>query len=62
MKATDLLLWGDERISETGLEVPHPLMLERRFVLEPLAALAPDQEIPGNSTVSEALAGLQSDA
>ena len=57
----DLLLWGDERISEPGIEVPHPLMLERRFVLEPLAALAPDQEIPGNGTVSDALAGLQSD-
>jgi 2-amino-4-hydroxy-6-hydroxymethyldihydropteridine diphosphokinase len=58
----DLLLWGDERISEPGLEVPHPLMLGRRFVLEPLAALAPDHEIPGNGTVSEALAGLQSGA
>jgi 2-amino-4-hydroxy-6-hydroxymethyldihydropteridine diphosphokinase len=56
----DLLLWGDERISEPGLEVPHPLMLDRRFVLEPLAELAPDREIPGNGTVSEALAGLQS--
>ena len=58
----DLLLFGDERISEPGLEVPHPLLLERRFVLEPLAALAPDREIPGNGTVSEALAGLQSGA
>ena len=56
----DLLLWGDERISEPGLQVPHPRMLERLFVLEPLAALAPDREIPGNGTVSEALAGLQS--
>jgi 2-amino-4-hydroxy-6-hydroxymethyldihydropteridine diphosphokinase len=58
----DLLLWGDERISEPGLEVPHPLMLERRFVLEPLAAIAPDLEIPGNGTVSAALTGLQSGA
>ena len=58
----DLLLFGDERISEPGLEVPHPLMLERRFVLEPLEALVPDHEIPGNGTVSEALAGLQSGA
>jgi 2-amino-4-hydroxy-6-hydroxymethyldihydropteridine diphosphokinase len=56
----DLLVWGDERISEPGLEVPHPLMLERLFVLQPLAALAPDLEIPGNGTVSEALTGLQS--
>ena len=58
----DLLLFGDERISEPGLEVPHPLLLERLFVLEPLAALIPDREIPGNGTVSAALAGLQSGA
>jgi 2-amino-4-hydroxy-6-hydroxymethyldihydropteridine diphosphokinase len=58
----DLLLWGDERVSEPGLEVPHPRVLERLFVLEPLAALAPDRKIPGNGTVSEALAGLQSGA
>jgi 2-amino-4-hydroxy-6-hydroxymethyldihydropteridine diphosphokinase len=58
----DLLLWGDKRISEPGLQVPHPLMLERRFVLEPLVAIAPDLEIPGNGTVSDALAGLQSGA
>jgi 2-amino-4-hydroxy-6-hydroxymethyldihydropteridine diphosphokinase len=58
----DLLLFGDERISEPGLQVPHPLLHERRFVLEPLAALAPGLEIPGNGTVSEALAGLQSGA
>ena len=56
----DLLLFGDERISEPGLEVPHPRLLERRFVLEPLAALVPERKIPGNGTVSEALAGLQS--
>jgi 2-amino-4-hydroxy-6-hydroxymethyldihydropteridine diphosphokinase len=56
----DLLLFGDERISEPGLEVPHPLLLERLFVLEPLAALVPERKIPGNGTVSEALAGLLS--
>jgi 2-amino-4-hydroxy-6-hydroxymethyldihydropteridine diphosphokinase len=58
----DLLLFGDERVSEPGLEVPHPLLHERLFVLEPLAALAPGVKIPGNGTVSEALAGLQSGA
>jgi 2-amino-4-hydroxy-6-hydroxymethyldihydropteridine diphosphokinase len=56
----DLLLYGDERISEPGLEVPHPRLNERAFVLEPLAALVPGLKIPGNGTVSEALAGLQS--
>jgi len=58
----DLLLYGDERVSEPGLEVPHPRLHERRFVLEPLAALVPELKIPGNGTVLEALAGLQSDA
>jgi 2-amino-4-hydroxy-6-hydroxymethyldihydropteridine diphosphokinase len=56
----DLLLYGSERLAEPDLEVPHPRMHERAFVLEPLAALAPDLEIPGRGTVSEALAGLQS--
>ena len=56
----DLLLYGDERISEPGLDVPHPRLLERPFVLESLAALVPARKIPGNGTVSEALAGIQS--
>jgi 2-amino-4-hydroxy-6-hydroxymethyldihydropteridine diphosphokinase len=58
----DLLLYGDETIEEPDLVVPHPRLLERRFVLEPLAELVPARKIPGNGTVSEALAGLQSDA
>jgi 2-amino-4-hydroxy-6-hydroxymethyldihydropteridine diphosphokinase len=36
----DLLLFGDQIISEPGLTVPHPHMHERRFVLEPLAQIA----------------------
>ena len=35
----DLLLFGDERIDEPGLIVPHPRMLEREFVLEPLCEI-----------------------
>lgn len=58
----DLLLYGDERVAVPGLEVPHPRLHERRFVLEPLAALVPDRKIPGNGTVQEALARLQSEA
>ena len=58
----DLLLYGDRAIDEPGLIVPHPYLLERRFVLEPLAELIPAQKIPGNGTVSEALAGLQSES
>jgi 2-amino-4-hydroxy-6-hydroxymethyldihydropteridine diphosphokinase len=56
----DLLLYGDDTIDEPGLVVPHPRLAERRFVLEPLAELVPARRIPGNGTVQEALAGLQS--
>jgi 2-amino-4-hydroxy-6-hydroxymethyldihydropteridine diphosphokinase len=38
----DLLLFDDAIIDEPGLTVPHPRFRERRFVLEPLAQLAPD--------------------
>ena len=38
----DVLLVGDLELDETDLQVPHPRMLERRFVLAPLAELAPD--------------------
>ena len=42
----DLILYGDEVIAEPDLHVPHPLMHERRFVLEPLVAIAPDAVHP----------------
>jgi 2-amino-4-hydroxy-6-hydroxymethyldihydropteridine diphosphokinase len=38
----DLLLHGDAVLDEPGLVLPHPRLAERPFVLEPLAALAPD--------------------
>ncbi len=56
----DLLLYGDRVVDEPGLRVPHPRLHERRFVLEPLAELAPGLEIPGNGTISALLAGIQS--
>jgi 2-amino-4-hydroxy-6-hydroxymethyldihydropteridine diphosphokinase len=37
----DILLYGDETIQTPELEVPHPRMLQRRFVMEPLAEIAP---------------------
>ena len=56
----DLLLYGDRRIESPTLQVPHPRMLERRFVLEPLADVAPDLVIPGSGglTVRRALDDL----
>jgi 2-amino-4-hydroxy-6-hydroxymethyldihydropteridine diphosphokinase len=38
----DLLFYGEEKIHEPGLEVPHPRLHQRAFVLEPLCDLAPD--------------------
>jgi len=42
----DILLYGREIISTDRLIVPHPLMHERKFVLEPLAQIAPDAVHP----------------
>lgn len=43
----DILVYGDARIDEPGLRVPHPHLAERAFALLPLADLDPDLEIPG---------------
>jgi 2-amino-4-hydroxy-6-hydroxymethyldihydropteridine diphosphokinase len=52
----DILLFGDAVIHTAGLDVPHPRMAERRFVLEPLAELAPALRPPrSNRTVQEML-------
>ncbi len=42
----DLVLFGDVVIQEPDLVVPHPRFRERRFVLEPLAQIAPDLADP----------------
>jgi 2-amino-4-hydroxy-6-hydroxymethyldihydropteridine diphosphokinase len=55
----DLLLYGDERIHEPGLEVPHPRLAERRFALEPLAELDDGLEVPGRGSVRALLARLK---
>jgi 2-amino-4-hydroxy-6-hydroxymethyldihydropteridine diphosphokinase len=55
----DLILFGTTILHEPQLEIPHPRFRERRFVLEPLAAIAPDLRDPVTSlTVAELLARL----
>ena len=54
----DLLLYGDERIEEPGLTLPHPRLHERRFVLEPLAELDPGLVVPGRGRVEDLLTGV----
>lgn len=53
----DLLLFGQSVVHEPDLTVPHPRMGERAFVLEPLAELAPDLDIPGRGRISRLRAG-----
>ena len=43
----DLLWCGDCRSSSAELQLPHPLLRERSFVLAPLAAINPDLAVPG---------------
>jgi 2-amino-4-hydroxy-6-hydroxymethyldihydropteridine diphosphokinase len=49
----DLLLLGGRVIREPGLEVPHPRMHQRAFVLLPLAEVSPEAVIPGRGRVAE---------
>lgn len=42
----DLLLYGAQRVDTAELEVPHPRMMERAFVLRPLSELDPELEHP----------------
>ena len=59
----DVLLFGNSVIETPQLIVPHPRMHERRFVLEPLAAIAPDARHPVfKRTVRELRDALPKDA
>ncbi|MFU0503737.1 2-amino-4-hydroxy-6-hydroxymethyldihydropteridine diphosphokinase [Pseudaminobacter sp. NGMCC 1.201702] len=53
----DVLVFGDRVVNERGLEVPHPRMLDRAFVLVPLNEVAPDLFVRGQA-VSERLAEI----
>jgi 2-amino-4-hydroxy-6-hydroxymethyldihydropteridine diphosphokinase len=55
----DLILFGSAIIDRPGLTVPHPRFRERRFVLEPLAEIAPAMRDPVTGrSMSELLAAL----
>jgi 2-amino-4-hydroxy-6-hydroxymethyldihydropteridine diphosphokinase len=55
----DVLFYGDAAFRHPRLTLPHEAILQRAFVLAPLAEIAPDLVI-GGQTVSEALAGVDS--
>jgi len=49
----DIVLYGDEVVHEPGLTIPHARMLERAFVMVPLAEIAPDAVVPGHGRVRD---------
>ena len=55
----DVLLLGDVELRSDSLTLPHPEILKRRFVLEPLLELDPELSLPDGTRLAEALKGLR---
>lgn len=49
----DLLLYDEVTLDEPGLRVPHPHMLGRRFVIEPLLEIVPKAKLPDGTKVAD---------
>jgi 2-amino-4-hydroxy-6-hydroxymethyldihydropteridine diphosphokinase len=56
-----VLVFGREQCSGAELVLPRPGVVERNFVLYPLADIAPDLEVPGCGRVRELLAHVSAD-
>jgi 2-amino-4-hydroxy-6-hydroxymethyldihydropteridine diphosphokinase len=54
----DIALYGDERVDEAGLTIPHPRLHERAFVVVPLLEIAPDAVVPGRGALRTLAAGI----
>lgn len=58
----DILLYGHDTIATPELQVPHPRMLERRFVLAPLVEIAPNLRHPSWPTTAQQLLAALKDS
>lgn len=54
----DILLYGDQEIHTSALDIPHPRMIQRAFVLLPLLQIAPDLHIPGLGLAQQFVANV----
>jgi dihydroneopterin aldolase/2-amino-4-hydroxy-6-hydroxymethyldihydropteridine diphosphokinase len=57
----DVVAYGDARIHDARLTLPHPRAAERAFVLGPWLQADPDAELPGRGRVDALLAALEGD-
>jgi len=57
----DIVLFGGRIVDEPGLKIPHPAMHQRRFVLEPLAEIAPEARHPEFCKTARELLALLGD-
>jgi 2-amino-4-hydroxy-6-hydroxymethyldihydropteridine diphosphokinase len=55
----DIVVYGDERIDEPGLVVPHPRAHQRMFVIQPLTDVWPDARLGDQGTAAQLLARLE---
>lgn len=55
----DLLLFADQQLDQPHLQLPHPRMTQRAFVLVPLAELQPELELPGLGALQNLLSGVR---
>lgn len=58
----DILIYGNMKVSTHDLQIPHPGLLERAFVVSPLAEIAADLELGDGLTASAALARVADQA
>ena len=57
----DILVHGDEKVSEPDLEIPHPRITQRRFVLVPLLELDPEASDPWGTRYADVSADAEGD-